>query len=236
MKMNRMVTALSLAALSLCLMGVPQAHATFFGQMGPLGASSEHGLEMLGGYVGFATDVIGAFGQARIGMGNMDRDLGFEVGWDKVSNGGPSSFGGLVDYKMALFRPSATNKDLKIGGDIAVMVDHTGSVGNFGSETGFGASAVPIISYTSASSKDQSFSIWGGLGIQIEHTSVSTVTIDGVDYGGSSTDTNGIFRVGAGYNFTKDIGLAAELNDGLKTGSTAEFTVGLNFFGVAKKK
>jgi hypothetical protein len=232
MRLNRFTTALSCAALSLCLMG-GVARAAFFGQMGPLGASSEHGLEMLGAYAGFGTNDMGATGQARIGLGNMDRDFGVEFGFDKVSNGGPTGFGGQADVKLALVQPSKSDKNLKIGGDVSVGFNHYTGV------TGLDVSAVPEISWTSEPKSSQQFGVWAGVGLAIDHTSTSDVTLpDGtVVSGASATNTGGIFRGGADFNINSNLGLAAEVDTHFQSGgSTTEFMAGINFFGVAKKK
>ncbi len=219
-KLLAITAAITLISLS------STAHAQFFGQMGPLGPTAEHGIEMVGVYAGFATSTIGATGQVRFGIGSPDWDLGVQGGLAKISNGGPTAFGAAVDLKGALARP-AGNKEVALGGDLGVSFGHTG--GTY-SATDITISAVPGVSIRHALGSGASVSGWAGVGFEWSHTSVSGTTVDGVDVsGGSSSGTSGVLRAGGEYGFSKSMGIAAEFNHSFASGGGNAFMAGINF-------
>ena len=212
-----MKKALALTAALGLLSLSTTAHAQFFGQMGPLGPTSEHGIEMVGAYVGLATDEIGATGHLRFGIDSEKWDVGVQGGFVKVSNGGPTGEGAQVDLKGALGM-LGESKEVKWGGDISAGVSHFG--GDF-SATSISIAAIPGISIQHPMSGGASVSGWGGFGIAWTHTSVSG--------GGSGSSSSGELRLGGGYGFSKDMTVVAEFNHGFANGGGNEFLAGINF-------
>src|SRR5438094_223154 len=158
--MRRLVVLCALVALGLGL-GSTGAKAQFFGQLGPLGARSAHGLELAGAYVGFADHEIGASGQLRFGLGHPETDLGVQAGFSKIDNGGPTGFGAQVDLKASLFHPFESDRNFHVGGDIGVHLAHSGSTDFYPSATAFGLTIIPGVSWATAAGSGGTLSMWG---------------------------------------------------------------------------
>jgi hypothetical protein len=216
---------IAILTILLAVLLASAAQAQFFGQLGPLTPRAASGIEEFGAFMGFGTGTsIAATGELRMGMGKK-MDLGIQGGFCKASNSGPTSMGGQVDARMALM--DLGSKDFVLGGDLGVFVSHTGSTSfsdyyDIPAVTTFGVSAIPGVSITTQVSPGKNLSGWGGFGAVIARSSGG---------GASSTDTNGLLRLGGSFDVTGSIALVAEFNDSFQSGGSASaFMVGVSLF------
>jgi hypothetical protein len=212
--MKRIV--LAVLAVGLLVSAVP-AQAQFFGQLAPLTPRAPSGLETLGASIGFATKTFGLTGELRIGLGQK-LDMGIQTGFTKVSDGGPTIFGGRADIKVALVQPVRTNRNFAIGGQVSAQLNHSGSAFEGGEGTTmFALTAVPGMSLAGDVGSGMILSGWAGFGFAF------------MDAKGN-TSTSAVLRLGSGFDFTPHFATVAEYNHSFAGDGADQFQVAFQYF------
>jgi hypothetical protein len=212
--MKRIVLAVLVVGL---LASAAPVQAQFFGQLAPLTPRAPSGLETLGASIGFATKTFGVTGELRIGLGQK-LDMGIQTGFTKISDGGPTVFGGRADVKVALVQPVRSAPGFAIGGQVTAQMNHSGpAFEGLDGTTLFALTAVPGMSLAGSVGGDMVLSGWGGFGFAFMASK-------------GETSTSAVLRLGSGFDFSPNFGTVAEYNHSFAGDGADQFQVGFEFF------